>query len=98
VIAVVETSQDLPSKEQSMAWFGVYTVVAGLVAVSIFMASDWFRQRDVAAPAHSGATSVLAGLLWPALLIGIAELAVVCCAGRRFRQAPQFEVVSSSLR
>lgn len=79
-----------------MAWFGAYIVIAGLVALSIFVASDWFRQRDVAAPAHSGATSLLAGLLWPALLIGIVELAVVCCAGQRFRQAPQLEVVSLS--
>ncbi len=81
-----------------MAWFGAYIVVAGLAAITIFVASDWLRQRDVAAPAHSGATSVLAGLLWPALLIGIAELAVVCCAGLRFRQAPQFEVASLSRR
>lgn len=81
-----------------MLWFGVYGVVAALVACSIFLASNWFRPQHVAAPEHSGATAVLAGLLWPALLIGITELAVICCAGRRFRTAPHREMVSLSLR
>lgn len=81
-----------------MAWLGIYIVVALFVAVSIFLSANLFRQQQIAAPEHSGGTAILAGLLWPALLIGIAELAVVCCAGRRFRQAPQFEAVSLSLR
>ena len=81
-----------------MAWFGAYIVVAALAAISILLAANWFRHQHVAAPEHSGATAVLAGLLWPALLIGIAELAVICCAGRRVRQAPQFEMVSLSRR
>lgn len=75
-----------------MAWFGAYIVIAALVAVSIFLASNWFRHKHVAAPEHSGATAALAGLLWPALLIGIIELAVVCCAGRRFRQTPNVKM------
>lgn len=75
-----------------MSWFGAYIVIAALVAASIFVASNRFRHKHVAAPAHSGATATLAGLLWPALLIGIVELAVVCCAGRRFRQTPNVEM------
>ena len=81
-----------------MSWFGAYIVVAALVAVSAFVAANWFRQQHVATPEHPGATAVLAGLLWPAVLIGIAELALVCCASRGTRSAPQFEVVSLSRR
>jgi len=81
-----------------MSWFGAYIAVAALVAISIFLAANWFRQQHVAAPEHPGATAMLAGLLWPALLIGIAELALVCCASRGTRSAPQFEMVALSQR
>ena len=81
-----------------MAWFGPYIVVAALVAISIFLASNWFRHQHVAAPEHSGATAVLAGLLWPALLLGIAELALVCCATRWTRSTPTFGIRAYSHR
>lgn len=81
-----------------MSWFSAYIVIAALVAVSIFLAANWFRQQHVAAPDHPGATAVVAGLLWPALLIGMAELALVCCASRGTSRAPRFEMVSLSRR
>ena len=81
-----------------MFWIALYGIVALAVAVIALLVAEWVRDPGAPAPEHPGFFAALAGLLWPALLIGIAELAVVCCAGRRFRQAPQFEVVSSSLR
>ena len=81
-----------------MLWIGAYIVVSALVAVSVFLAANWFREQHVAAPDHSGVTAVLAGLLWPALLLGLMELALVCCASRGTRSAPRFEIVSMSRR
>lgn len=81
-----------------MSLLSAYIVIAALVAVSIFLAANWFRQQHVATPDHAGATAVVAGLLWPALLIGMAELALVCCASRGTRRAPRVEMVSLSRR
>ena len=81
-----------------MSWFVAYIGVAALVAISIFLAANWFRHQRVATPERSGATVVLAGLLWPGLLLGIAELALLCCATRWTRSAPTFGIRAYSHR
>lgn len=78
-----------------MFWYGMYLLVAAAAAIAIFLAACWFREEHVAAPDRSGMTSVLAGMLWPVLLVGLSELALVWLALRGARYVP-LEAVRSS--
>lgn len=71
-----------------MFWFGTYAGVAALVAALTFVAAGWLREEHVAAPDHSGAMSALAGAMWPVLLIGLSELAVICWASHGAKHPP----------
>ena len=71
-----------------MAWYGTYLVVAALVAMTTFVAAGWFREEHVAAPDHSGVMSAVAGMLWPVMLVGLSEMALVWLAFRGARYAP----------
>lgn len=68
-----------------MLWSGIYLIVATLVAMGTFVAAAWFREEHVAAPDHSGVMSALAGILWPVLLVGMSEMALVWWAYRGAR-------------
>lgn len=65
-----------------MFWYGSYLIVAALVAMATFVGACWFREEHLVAPDHSGVTSALAGMLWPVVLIGISEMALVWWACR----------------
>ena len=71
-----------------MSWYGAYFVVAALVATATFVAAGWFREEHVAAPDHSGVMSAVAGMLWPVMLIGVSEAALLWWAFRGARYAP----------
>jgi len=71
-----------------MAWYASYLIIATFVAMVTFVAAGWFREEHVAAPDHSGAMSALAGMLWPVLLVGMSEMALVWWASRGARYAP----------
>lgn len=77
-----------------MFWLGVYFLLAAMATVGIFVAACWFREDHIAAPEHPGVVSILAGLLWPVLLVGLAELAVVYLTGRDAGLAPEPEALS----
>ncbi len=76
-----------------MIWVCAYFAIAAVVATAVFVASNWLRQEHIAAPDHSGITSAVAGLLWPALLLGIAELALICLATRTTVASPSLAIV-----
>ena len=71
-----------------MSWYAGYLIVAAFVAMATFVAAGWFREEHVAAPDHSGVMSALAGMLWPVLLVGMSEMALVWWAFRGYRYAP----------
>jgi ABC-type dipeptide/oligopeptide/nickel transport system permease component len=71
--------------EVPMFWCGAYLTVALLFAVTIFAAGNWLRTEDVAAPDHPGTTSAVAGMLWPVVIVGIAELALLNVLSRGSR-------------
>lgn len=70
-----------------MFWYGIYFIIAALVAMATFVAGCWFREEHVAAPDHSGVMSAVAGMMWPVLLVGLSELALVWWAFRGTRYA-----------
>jgi hypothetical protein len=59
-----------------------YFVIAMTVTAAAFIAAEWLRTPDVAAPRHPGATALAAGLLWPFVAAGIVQLAVVVAVSR----------------
>jgi hypothetical protein len=71
-----------------MLWYAIYLIIAAVVAVATFVAAGWFREEHCAAPDHPGAMSALAGMLWPFLLVGMSEIALVWWAARGARYAP----------
>ena len=76
-----------------MLWCGLYLAVAALFGSALFLAANWFRPEHIAAPDFPGVVSALAGMLWPVLLVGASELALVWWAFRTARYAP-LELVS----
>lgn len=72
-------------KERPMLWCDSYLIIAAIVAMATFVAAEWFREEHIAAPDHSGVVSAVAGMLWPVLLVGLSELALVWWAFRKAR-------------
>ena len=58
-----------------MLWT-IYLIVAVAVAMTAFVASNWIRTPDIIAPDYPGTLSVVAGAMWPVMIIGVTELAL----------------------
>lgn len=71
-----------------MLWYATYFVIAVVVAMATFAAAGWFREEHFAAPNYSGVMSAVAGMLWPVLVVGLSELALIWLAFRSARYAP----------
>ncbi len=56
-----------------MEWISGYAAIAVLFAASALVAAGWVRDSHVAAPDRPGVTAVVAGLLWPVVVIGVIE-------------------------
>jgi hypothetical protein len=55
------------------------TTIGALVAV------NWFSDRRTLRPLARGSLAVLAGVLWPVLAVGLAELVAIVIVSRRMR-------------
>jgi hypothetical protein len=69
-----------------MFWIALYGIVALAVAVIALLVAEWVREPGAPAPEHPGFFAALAGLLWPAVVIGLAQwglIAVVASPERR---------------
>lgn len=71
-----------------MFWVGAYAVVAVLAAAGIFLLTESRRQPGVAAPDRPGLCAVIAGLLWPVLVLGIAEWGLIAAIQYRLCRTP----------
>jgi len=58
-------------------WVEGYFGVALAVAVVAFVTTGLLRAERVVPPDHRGATSAIAGALWPAILIGMVQLFIL---------------------
>lgn len=75
---------------------GLYAAVAIVAAVAIFLLAEWLRMPGVPAPDNPALLAIVAGLLWPVLLVGAAQWAVIAgVASRMRRTAPAVRVVSA---
>lgn len=78
-----------------MFWISSYAVVAVVSAVAVFLLTEWFRTPGVPAPEHTAWYAAIAGLLWPVVLVGIAQWGLIAAVASRLRRtAPPVEAVS----
>ena len=80
-----------------MTLLGDYAGLAVLVAMAAMVAGDWLRDRGVMAPERPELTAVIAGLLWPLLLVGALQ-AIALVAVRRTVRARCAGLTEFSLR
>lgn len=72
-----------------MSGIVVYLGVALFCAAAVFLFAEWSREPGVTAPDNPGVLAVIAGLVWPVLILGIAQLAAVAAARARLRAATE---------
>lgn len=70
--------------------FGIacYLAVATIAAAAVFLFAEWTREPGVRGPDHPGRIALLTGLVWPLVLIGLAQGALVVAAGNRWGRRP----------
>lgn len=83
-----------------MFWFGVYVSAATAVALVVYVTAVLLRADRVGPSEHPVLTAVLTGMLWPALLVGVAELGLIWLCGRccRSTTAGSAELRAPALR
>jgi len=59
----------------------VYSSVAVIVGGSVFVAAEWVRIGTADLPDHPGRICLFAGVVWPVLILGVAELVVLWACG-----------------
>lgn len=60
-----------------MFWIAIYAALATVAAVAVHLLAEWHRDPGVPAPDRPGLCAVAAGLLWPLLVLGIAQWGLV---------------------
>lgn len=68
-------------------WTAVYGVVAATVVVATFIGASRMREPGIPGPDNVGLFAVLAGLLWPVTVIGVAEAAMLVAIQQSNRPA-----------
>ena len=63
-----------------MFWIALYGIVALAVAVIALLVAEWVREPGAPAPEHPGFFAALAGLLWPAVVIGLVQWGLIAAA------------------
>ena len=70
-----------------MMWPSLYAAVAVLAAITVFLLAEWFRMPGEPAPDNPGRYAVVAGLLWPVVVLAIAQCGVVAMVAARLRRS-----------
>ncbi len=70
-----------------MMWMSVYAVAGVAAAIAVFLAAEWLRMPGVPAPDNPGRYAIAAGLIWPILLLGIAQWGLIAMVAARMRRS-----------
>lgn len=65
-----------------MVWLGFYVATAIVVALAVFLGAEYLRRPETPAPQHPGVCAAAAGVLWPVLLVGVAQWALIAAIGQ----------------
>lgn len=69
-----------------MIWFGLYAATAFVVGSVLFVAAEFQRAPGIAPPRFPGVYAFVAGLLWPVLVIAVAQGGLLLGVSRRLRR------------
>jgi hypothetical protein len=64
-----------------MIWIGLYATTAIVVTTALFLLTEFLRAPGHAGPRHPGQYAVVAGLLWPVLVVAAAQYGVIAALG-----------------
>ena len=70
-----------------MFWIALYGIVALAVAVIALLVAEWVREPGAPAREHPGFFAALAGLLWPAVIIGLVQWGLIAAAASPERRS-----------
>ena len=70
-----------------MVWIAVYSAPAILAAAAIFLVAEWNRVPGVPAPESPGRYAVVAGFIWPVLIVGVAQWGLIAAVQTRMRRS-----------
>jgi hypothetical protein len=68
-------------------WFDLYLVCASLVAISAWLVSPHFQSYDPPTNSTRALWSVVAGVVWPLIVVGAVQVIAVRYVMRRLRPA-----------
>ena len=66
-----------------MVAIAVYSALAIVAAVAVFLLAEWLRQPGTPAPDCPGRCAIAAGLLWPILVVGVAQWGLIAAVRAR---------------
>ena len=70
-----------------MLWMSVYAAVAVVAAIAVFLLAEWLRMPGGPAPDNPARYAVIAGLLWPVVVLGIAQWGLIAMVAARPRRS-----------
>lgn len=78
-------------------WIDLYAVIATSIAVAAWLVSQRLQSYDPPSDVVRGFWSIIAGALWPLVIVGVAQALLVRYVARRLRGAPTPELELSPL-
>lgn len=60
-----------------MVWMYFYLAMTPFSSAAMFVAAEWIREPGFPAPDRQGLLALVAGLLWPVLATGAAQLGLL---------------------
>ena len=81
-----------------MLWMYSYAAVAVVAAIAVFLLAEWVRSPHVPAPEHAGFYAAIAGLLWPVVIVGIAQWGLIAAVASRLRRTARPVEAASAQR
>ncbi|WP_431238391.1 hypothetical protein ACQ86B_00125 [Mycolicibacterium aichiense] len=73
-------------------WFDLYLLSAVIAAVGVWLISPHFQAYDPPTDAVRGLCCAIAGILWPIIAVGAAQIMAVRYVARRIRTAHSTDV------
>ena len=69
-----------------MTWMSLYATGVVVAAIAVFLLAGWLRVPGAPAPDNTGRYALAAGLLWPVLVLGIAQWGLIAMVAARLRR------------
>lgn len=78
-------------------WIDLYALIAVVIAIAAWLISQRFLSYDPPGDITRGFWSIIAGALWPLVIVGVAQALLIRYVARRLRGAATAELDLSPL-